>query len=555
MKKMPHPGLVDRWHVQKRFNFDREHIIHLVRLRCLSCFTLLLLGLMVGIYLYQYTVDIKSVQVVWQQGALFYSSDSQKWDLVDGDHYPDNTFFYVGNLEKKEDDASPYAVLQYGKHYTVVANAGAKVSYQKRPDGKVGFSVKGTAFFYIASKDQEPLEFFLNERRVVTQAAELQSVYYKNGQDDSQEKIQVASGELSISPGSPPQDQEPFRKENMLFLSKNEYLSIQGEVLKIGTFNPQTDPIYASNYVPGFEAVDKLRPIGVITPYKNRFTLIRNRKNYSHIQRAIPFSIGDQITTGDNSNAMVSFFTGDRIKLYASSVFRDEALSEPQWSIQTIYKQLKGIYLASTLPITPENRIILGSKVKSKGDKRHLTFNFSGTVRAGINPKIKKRRVRFKTAGAMVSVRGTEFKVRSDGEHLQAMTLNGIVALKSISHSKVVEVRDLEFSQIQKNKAPHRVRELTTKEIQELLNDVFLDENNNPIYITRSELETYQTELMQKIFCGAYNADLENKDDATIRAFQKKMKIRVDGIVGPETRGKLKEILQCDKYNKGKLGV
>lgn len=519
----------------------------LQRLVPISFFGILLIGLMIGLYIYQTRTSMTTVEVIWQEGNFsFHNPEGENWEPVKDNVYPVQSWFRSGEESGniRTFDVSSYGVLKYGHLFTVVLNNDSGLRYRLTAEGKMNFIVSGSAHFYIESDDDTPLEVMLNNTLISTPNAELHYVYLEN-----KEKIEITSGTVSVSTAGNWKDMRTVNKGMPVILSENTYMEVQENMFDVGTFNAETDVEFQNSYMPGFSTVAPIEIAGEITPKRSTFSLTRNGKVYTGINKKVPFSKGDRVKTGSDETAMIHLYSDDRIRLYENSILTSEDKPDFEWSFYDIKRQIKHFDLAWSATPVPREDVLLLSKSTVKKNK-NLNFHFSGSIRAGINPKIKRRRVRFKSAEAIVSVRGTEFKASSKEGETGVMTLNGAVALKTPYSDKEVEIKDLEFSKATVEDPPDNPREVSTKEYQELMNDVFLDRNNKPLYIEKAELETYKTGLMQQIFCrAAYDPNLANKDDATIRDFQSKMDIRIDGIVGPETRGKLKEMLQCQEYN------
>ncbi len=159
-------------------------------------------------------------------------------------------------------------------------------------------------------------------------------------------------------------------------------------------------------------------PAGTLFLEKGKVRIKRNQihTTYTEVGSQIQVHSGDQIQTGADTRAIIKLTEkGDDIELSSSTFFSLTEISE----------------------------------------KKQEVFMPVGKAKIRVKKRSRPRRFSFKTANAVISVKGTEFLVGSNDGETSLLTLEGIVILASIDQPELlVEVPINQASQLQTDGKP-----------------------------------------------------------------------------------------------------
>jgi putative peptidoglycan binding protein/FecR-like protein len=546
------------------------------------------------------------VDVVWQNGGVFRRDDqSNQWQKQRKDRFVSSSTLKLGapDTVKKETDNkfSPAniigAVLKYHDSVTAVLTEESVINRLQSTGDTISFKLEGIIYIHI------PMITGSKAQSVVINGIQMESsggtlMHYV---EKDEAKISLLAGELLILPGQRSLVQIPEAQKfksgkadlaiDQAIVFKDDYISIE----KATDFAEATRRI---SYLPGFEKDGPYVPMGSALIKEDGYQLIRNGETYDVKERVIPVMFGDKIVNSSSVPLVIETKYGDQIRLYPLSEFKipDSDNGKVQLPLlMTLYAE-------------------------SKISNNENSFLVKGRLRIKINKKFK-RRVSFKSAVAMIIIKGTDFEINSGDKDTEALVVSGIVGMSDLDNRKSIDIKRGYMSSIGKDGLPSEAVVIPPDRFKELLRESFAEEKpillsknidlnrlslkkgtslvfqwdkpiqsaniivNSKVYPLAVDKEGNNTVLERSVLhdlvAGKYAARIEAKDqqnnwgetdisfsllpekslnflcnsDSTkfnkretdaIKAFQKETRIKVDGIIGPETRRKIQEMLNCE---------
>ncbi|MCP4296492.1 MAG: FecR domain-containing protein [Proteobacteria bacterium] len=311
-------------------------------------------------------------------------------------------------------------VLSYSEREMITLASGAKINRQLSKEKIPEYQVSGTAHLFILQKkkDPQPFKFSLNNIPFQTTNGHLFITDLQPGQleftlIDGTLQAEISGDVVDVKPNekvkliSPEKGQSGKQGAHTIKLVALDRLVIKEKVVEIHHKTLLKNPVYKFSVVPGFEASGSYQSAGFARFSKEALQITRNKKvSQLSISPAVLF-VGDEILTKDKQRAILSLKSKDKIRLYGNTKFKIE-----QFEIAT-KKEKKGTILMS----------------------------FLGKIRAKISKRKKRGRIRFRTATAVIGIKGTDFEANASNAGSEIATVEGNVGVADADGNGEVEVK------------------------------------------------------------------------------------------------------------------
>ena len=579
--------------------FEKKHLLRI--------FIFLMLVIW-GAYFFLFASKEEFAEIVWLNGDLLQFDDHLKqWQTAEGRRFPIAS--PVKLLSRQEEKNNPEdkdknkiseitgAVLRYSRSLTVTLAEGAAFKRVVGKEEEESLTLEGTQYLILSGTPESPVKpFTLNKLRLQSTGATI--MHYV---EDGESKIAVIDGELSILPQQYifvrfPEGQSFTSGE--LKLADQQVIAWKSDYVSIEKATANVEKIRRDTYLPGFDKKGVYQPIGYATFDNGEYQLVRNGSTYLVREKTIPVMYGDRIINTSTDSITIKTESEDFLRLYTQS-----EIEMPVPSADRGKYPLLVIVYGQTKPQVAESVFGVGGRVRIKINdrlKRRLSFrssvamigvkgtDFEVNIDAAVaetlvvNGKVslsdpEQRKSIEITRGFMSTIgadglptdpvvipadRFRELLQESfDSEDKPVLQQNGM-DLNRLSIKKDNPIRFTWDKPIAKANIvisgktyPLTVEQDTriTLLIRETLKDLVagkyaarleaLDFNDN-----WGESGIQLSILPEKslhFLCESVKRDFTEEEIEAIKAFQRETRIKVDGIIGPQTRGKIREMLNC----------
>ncbi len=573
--------------------------VHLFRIGLLFLTVFLILGF----FLIDFKVEIaQDIDVLWAKGNAYYRLiDTEDWKPLVKKTAPETAVFKVGDpaktvLNKKSKHttvlnelAKERLILRYSPFETVILAKGSQVIRKEQEDGTLNYLLQGAVHLLLEKNKDKPFKIKINN--VLLSGQDVQIFY----QDVfSSAELSVNEGILSI----PPQKDRFVHAPKYVEIESGEIKLSNKHVMLIGEKRisfvekgRRHQDVYLKTFVPGFNTFGEFKRVGTAIRGDKAFQFERHGKTITSIVANTPLMEGDKIINKTEQPILLTFPSNHRIL-----VFSDSELLIKEFPLKRTKNALE-------IPDGTEKYQFLGQiRVNIVTPSKNRSAEFK-TVKGIV--KAKKAEFEAWSNNTFVEVLGVTGQVSLgiDGEEpvnvyrgKMARREGGGAVSKSVKipPARLVQLISESFTQgngyqlssystvsldnlVLKNKRPlvmYWNKPVIGASI--LLSDVIypltvdLDgmmtrmdrklfpntrAGNYPVklLLENSEGKTIEisTELNVKsdinldVICGVLDRGLRSEQRSVVRRFQRRAGLKVDGILGSETKNKIQEIRDC----------
>ncbi|MBT4525499.1 MAG: FecR domain-containing protein [Deltaproteobacteria bacterium] len=295
-----------------------------------------------------------------------------------------------------------WSVFQLNSQMTMVLSNGSVFQLNPEEDNLFqNLQLEGIAhIFLVSEKEDQPVAIRINDTLIQSP----KSYLYFNGSSQSFNLV-VISGEITlpgISTGQSDQTSDTDSENHILLENGAGFTKHDGEIIEQNDFSFNRK-LYELSTVSGYESLGNYQQVGSLTFDQDRISMIRFQKPMDIYRTPITLFNGDKIITGENQTADLNFLSKDDIKVSGSSEF-------------------------------------VVDDYQKKADK--ISFIFKGKIRAKIKKRLKKGMIRFKTATALIGVKGTDFEAIASEVSSEVATVEGLVGVSDPSGAGEVDVAE-----------------------------------------------------------------------------------------------------------------
>lgn len=323
------------------------------------------------------------------------------------------------------------AVVRLNKQVFVTLAGGSGLSYRTLKDGTLNLKLTGAAHIFAYQKDKD-MTFSLRGVKFSTQ----QGHFYVTDWDKTPQIVLVdgaakATGmflEEKASKKGAKVKKKPLTSKEMkagssIIAGKKGIL-----LVKDGKYSR---PLYQASLVSGINRSGAYRFVGVVEFSDGEVSVKRFEKLIKLSKSPALISQGDEIQTASDQTAVLSFFNKDKIRLFSKTKF--------------------------TINQYPEKTV-----------KKPVKFGFLGKIRAKITKRKKFRRMFFKTATAIIGIKGTEFETSATAQVMSVKTVEGIVGVTDPSGGGEVLVNAGQQTKVESGKLPEKPIAIPPEELKKL---------------------------------------------------------------------------------------
>ncbi|MBU2509984.1 FecR domain-containing protein [bacterium] len=490
------------------------------------------------------------------------------------------------------------AVLRYDASVTAILTEGSIIKRTISPEKLFNFDLQGLVYLtWQPTSDNQVYRISINGLLLETSGSTL--IHFIEG---GESKLSLIEGNLWVLPG-----QQKFVKvsDHLKIISGKVAIgSLHAIVYNENMFSvekrsEETDLIRRSSFLPGFDGEGNYRQVATAHLSSGEYHLIRNGKTYLVSEFIIPIMKGDKIINSSNNPLLIKFESGDLMRLYPES-----EISVPESDFEQGKPPLLMVVHGDVTKNQQKESFIVNGRIRIKIDKKNLTrrivfrTSIAMITVKGTDFEINATDARVETLVATGTVcysdlnekkiveinRGYMSYIDNDGLPVNPVIIppERFKSLLEDSFGKenkpilISKNQDLKRLSIKKGEI---LKFEWSKPIQE--SNIVLSESSYPLIKTEDPRIVMLTrKMLNGVVAGKYSVRLEAKDineiwgeveaqlsvlpeqslsflcdpkkaifdqkeTEAIKAFQQETNIRVDGIVGPETRSKIQEMLNC----------
>ena len=294
-----------------------------------------------------------------------------------------------------------WSVLQLEGQMTIALSNGSIFQLNTDDDSLQNLKLEGIAHIFLVSENEDqPVAIRINGTLIQSP----KSYLYLNGSSQSFNLV-VISGEVTL-PGilTEQSKQTPDTDlDNQILLTNGAgFTKHDGEIIEQNDFSFNRK-LFELSTIRAYNSLGNYQKVGRLTFDQDRISIIRFQKSMDIYRSPIPLFNGDKIITGENQTADLNFSSKDNIKVSGSSEF-------------------------------------VVDEYQKKVDK--ISFAFKGKIRAKIKKRLKKGMIHFKTATALIGVKGTDFEAIASEGSSEVATLEGLVGVSDPSGAGEVDVAE-----------------------------------------------------------------------------------------------------------------
>lgn len=584
----------------KRYIYFFE-IKHFVRI-----FLALVLLVAAGVYCISLVFDDR-VEIVWQNGEVFQLDEQAKslQQQQESEFSPFDTLTVESIKDKKKQPQkqtgypeNTSVVLRYSESITAILSEGATIKQEITPEGTSHFSLAGTVYLTISPvAETSTFPIIINNISLETSGGTIMH-YVEEGKS----KLSLIEGDLLVSP-----NQKNFIKVNddqvfvagKIKLDNQQAVVFQEDFLAINKATDFVDSVRQNSYLPGFDKKGIYQSAGSAYLAEGEYQLVRHGYTYEIRERTIPVMHGDKLINSSEDTILLTTNYGDLIRLYSQSEIR---LPDP--TEEEKKPPLLMTVSAQTAFSGKEKSFVIKGRVRVKVNKlKRRRVSFKSSV-ALVGVKGTDFEINASDSGTETLVvtgtvslsdldetktvdieRGFMSSIGADGAPVTPVVIPPDrfknLLQESFDSKEKPELlsKDLDLNRLTIKKGKSVVFQWS-KSLQaanivlpEKSYPLDVEENSDNVTLTREtvsdmvagkyaarleaqdvngnwgEADIQFSILPEKsldFFCDPNKANFNKSEIDAIKAFQKETNIKVDGIIGPETRGKIQEMLNCE---------
>lgn len=310
-------------------------------------------------------------------------------------------------------------VITYSGREMLTLATGTKVIRRLSKEKTPEYQINGTAHLFILKqkKEKRPFIFSLNKIPISTNNSHL----FVNDLKAGGMEITVVEGTVQLFIPGDVIDIRPNEKVKLTLVGngqdgeKKKYniklvaldrLVVKKETVEIHHKVSLKGLIYKHSIVPGFEANGSYISTGFAKFSKKPIQITRNKKVSQLFVSPVVLFVGDEILTKSKQRAILSLRSKDKIRLYGNTKF--------------IIEQFE-----------------FGSEEKNPS----ILMSFLGKIRAKISKRKRRGKIRFKTATAVIGIKGTDFEATASNSGSEVATVEGTVGVSDVDGKGEVEVK------------------------------------------------------------------------------------------------------------------
>jgi outer membrane protein OmpA-like peptidoglycan-associated protein len=433
--------------------------IHLFRISILITIFIALIAFLV------WRFSEEKLEIVWTNGQIYSRSAGEiDWEKGKETIFSADALIRIGdgepeNQEKKSESAvhsatssrkNHFAVLKYPPSEIVILSQKGSIRREKRRENSTAYQFTGAAHLLLQPRrEKPPHRWLINGFEFFTEAAHL---FFQDL--TSPAELTVVTGAIAIYPQ---QDlflsiaDEIQPKSGKIVLTSKHSIQINKETIDLKHKNDSVVQFFEDTFLPGFTTEGDFQQIGYAIVEAGGFVLKRHSNSYHVRIKTTPLMLHDVITTGLNDKVVLKLHTNDLMRLYANGEIAIREFTLPE-----------------KYPLLP---LIIGVNAQESINGNQADFQIAGKVRAVINPQIKNRRFRLRSANAVVGVKGTDFEANVSGEMTEVLTVIGAVDLSDKDEKKSVTIYRGMMSHIRENQPPVQPTEIPKERMLILLKE------------------------------------------------------------------------------------
>jgi len=455
--------------------------------------TLILLSALAVFLWFRTPVDL--VEIRLNQGQVLYqSTQNEPFKPLDPSikHLPADGAFRVeqsnqGALHKS------LLTLRYEKKITFLLTPGSLVQRQPTQGFSRNFQIQGSVHLALRDLQDAPAnQITLNG--LSFHAKQAQIFFAKS---DSETVLQVTEGQVTLPAQS--------ALSGKITLSAPQTLVLRKGQNKIIVESQRNNLSYWKTFIPAFETLKEYRPIGVARIEGASLELKRQGQAFKITHTHIEVLNQDKFTNRSKKNVTFNLKTKDRLRLYPGGTLKLE-LSPP---------------IAAPASTNPPG--INQSKQPVLHGHRDILFSYGGKLRVLANKKFKGRKLQFRSVQSNIGVKGTDFETTSSPGESEVLVVEGKVGFSDTATHTEVDVPAGKLSSVGQGQGPTPPTDIPPQRLAALLKDS-LDPN---------------------VKCGFGTIQFDETDPAKIAEFQRLNQIKVDGLMGSQTKRQVVEIQAC----------
>jgi len=428
------------------------------RIHLLRIFLLILFITISSIVLIRITSE-EQVKIIWQNGIVLTKQDTDDmWQAVNDDSISEDLTIGIQapdspsqkSANETFDPFRYHAVLRYKNQETVFLSNNGTISRKVENNYIINYQLTGAIHLISNETETSSLQHsIINGLAVSSTKHHLFFI-----QHDRFSELFIVSGNLILLPKqslflSLAADIKPVNSR--LVLDSGKKIRFVDNKVIVETNKSQNNKYYDRTFLPGFMIDGPFNQIGIAQLEKGSYQLTRYGKTSPVRIKKIPIMDQDQIRSTKLGKLLITFETGDIMRVYPDSEIK---ITEFQ--------------LASKFPFLP---LVIGVNEQTLIKPKQQTFVLNGRVRLKVAKKTKHRRIKIRTAQAIVGVRGTDFETNSNDKKTQVLTVNGNVNLSDLELKHTVEINRGMMSTIQKGSGPSKPVKIPKSLLLSLLSD------------------------------------------------------------------------------------
>jgi outer membrane protein OmpA-like peptidoglycan-associated protein/CheY-like chemotaxis protein len=430
--------------------------IHLLRIALVLVLTASGLALLID------RMTEKDLTLIWANGDVFIRQDGETgWQKAAVKEFKSTTGVSIDGLDSSQPETSDHteseiwqgrfteteAVLRYSPSELVILAKGGKI--QRSTSGETTrYQLSGAVHILLNPRnDDSAYRLSINGIHCSTRTAHL---FFQDLTD--RPELTAVQGTLVLQPL-----QELFLvvnegiqpKDGLVHLDTSHSLLFHNDLVAL---EPRTEkPVrwFDETYLPGFTVGDEFEQLGYAILESGSYTLRRHSTSYPVLVRRIPIMVRDSLETNAEGKVMLVLFNGDRFRLYENSEVGIIDYEVPD-----------------EFPILP---LMIGVNAQELQGLTRSSLTLKGRLRATINPEVKRRDFRLRSANAVIGVKGTDFETLDSAEKTEVLTVSGSVTFSDRDERQSVTVTQGMMSSLGSEQAPQEPVKIPKDRLSQLL--------------------------------------------------------------------------------------
>ena len=387
--------------------------------------------------------------IEYRQGDLSFLGKNGKLEKLKKESvsFKSDKVLFSGQWAKKRDlnnaikaSKKSKAVIRINKHLFVTLAGGSGISYRTLKDGTVNLELTGAAHIFAFQKEKDVQfslrgvdfstrqgHFYLTdwdkERQIalIDGEAKVKGKLFAKKASKSKKVDKKAKKGVKVEKKTP--ELKDIKAGNSIVFGKSGVT-----LVKVGKYEGK---LYNSSLVSGINKSGEYRFVGMVEFSDGEVSIKRFEKLIKITKSPALISRGDEIQTASDQTAILNFFNKDKIRLFSKTKF--------------------------TINQYPEKSV-----------QKPVKFGFFGKIRAKITKRKKFRRMFFKTATAIIGIKGTEFETSATDQVMDVKTVEGTVGVTDPSGAGEVLVKAGQQTKVESGKLPEKPTPIPPEELKKL---------------------------------------------------------------------------------------